>query len=266
MGNPASRAASMARAGAAGGRFSAALLRGALDLLLPPTCAGCEAPVSEPGTLCAGCFSGLRLITDPACFTCGLPFPSEARAGTGRVCDACAAEPPPWQRARAAFLYNEGSRGLILGLKHADRQENAVLLARQMARAGAALLQPGALLIPVPLHRWRLWRRGFNQSALLAHALGRLAPGARVLPDALRRVRHTPMLGTLSAAARRQTLAGAIAVRPARADLLRGARVLLIDDVLTSGATARACAHALLDGGAAHIDVLVAGRVPDPRS
>lgn len=236
----------------------------ALDLALPPLCACCDAQVEKPGTLCAACFAGMGFITPPLCQHCGLPFPSRDRAGQAGLCETCLAAPPPWRHARAAMLYDSKSRVPVLQLKHADRQENAVFLAIHMARAGRALLTEADLLVPVPLHRWRLFRRGFNQSALLARALQRRS-GRPVCLDMLQRTRRTRVLGMLSAAERAAELAGAISVRPSRAALPRGKRVLLVDDVLTTGATMGACAQALLDAGASHVDVLVAARVADPR-
>jgi ComF family protein len=163
------------------------------------------------------------------------------------------------------LLYDDAARALILPFKHADRQENAAILAAHMARAGATLLAGAELLIPVPLHKKRLRARGYNQAALLAQALSRRTAIPASL-DVLQRIRPTPALGELSAAARAEALDGAIAVRPRRKIALAGRRIVLIDDVLTSGATAGACARALLDAGAAHIDVMVAARVPDPAS
>ncbi len=242
-----------------------ALAAAALNLLLPPHCPSCPAQVATQGTFCPACFTALTFITEPLCTACGLPFASRALAGTRHLCPACLASPPPWQQARAALLYDEASRNLILPFKHADKQENAAILAAQMARAGAALLARAQWLVPVPLHRARLSQRGFNQSALLARALSRRT-GVPLALDALARTRPTPALGALSAARRAEAMHGAIAVRPHRAAGLAGQRVLLIDDVMTSGATAAACARVLLDAGAANIDVLVACRVADPRS
>jgi ComF family protein len=240
------------------------MLAAALDLILPPTCDGCEAPVDAPGQLCAACFRSVDFITEPLCRRCGLPFASDIAAGPRRICPTCAAAPPPWTQARAAMLYNDAARRLILPLKHAGREDNAATLALHMHRAGRALLARADLLVPVPLHRWRLLLRRANQSVLLARALSRRARVA-LIPDALQRLRATPRLGGLSAAQRAELLAAAIAVRPSRCAALSGRHILLIDDVLTSGATAGACARALLDAGAANVDVLVASRVADPR-
>jgi ComF family protein len=241
-----------------------ALAHATLDLLLPPHCPSCGTQIATHTTLCPPCFNTLTFITDPLCQSCGLPFASRAFAGTLRLCPHCLDPPPPWRAARAALLYDEAARALVLPLKHADRQENAATLAAFMARAGAALIHRADLLIPVPLHRRRLRARGFNQAALLAAALSRRHARPHA-PDALQRTRPTPSLGALSANERAEAMANAIAIRPRSAPLIRGKSILLVDDVMTSGATAAACAQALLDGGAAHIDVLVAARVPDPR-
>lgn len=235
------------------GRLGAATL----DALLPPQCLTCDAPVDHVGGLCPGCFDATSFITEPCCARCGLPFAH--RAG-GRVCRACALAPPPWGRARAALQYDAQAKRLILPLKYADRIELAKSIAAMMARAGAALLCDADVLVPVPLHRRRLIARRYNQAALLAHALGRLANRA-VVPDALLRLRATAPLGELGASLRMDVVDGAFAVPPKRLPRIAGQRVLLVDDVLTSGATCRACTEALFDAGATTVDVLVAARV-----
>lgn len=234
---------------------------GLLDALLPPHCATCEATVDVQGSLCGDCFGNLCFVTTPLCECCGVPLP---HAGAGPLCPGCTARRPAFAAARAALRYDAAAARLLLPFKHADRTELAGLLARHMARAGAALLTRAELLVPVPLHPHRLLGRRYNQAALLAQRLGRLA-GRPVAPDLLRRYRATPSLGDRGAAERARLLEGAFTVRPRAAARAAGRRVLLIDDVLTSGATAEACAAALLAAGATAVEVLAAARVPDPR-
>ena len=237
---------------------------GLLDVLLPPLCLTCDRPVGAPGQFCSACFQRVSFITAPCCVRCGAPFVHIAFSGADGLCPHCRAHPPQFDRARAAFRYDAMAKRLILPFKHGDRTELALPLARFMARAGGDLLQAADLLVPVPLHRSRLLARRYNQAALLAFALGRLG-GRRVLVDALLRRRATAMLGDLGAAERAVEMADAIALRPRHAGRIAGQRVLLIDDVLTSGATANACAAALRAGGASGVDVLALARVPDPR-
>jgi ComF family protein len=246
------------------GTFSRRAGGGVLDLLLPPTCAACDMPVQRQGQLCAACFRLTGFVTEPCCRSCGVPFSATAQGGSERLCPGCRAAPPVFGRARAALRYDAQARRLILPFKHADRTELVATLAPHMARAGAGLLGEADLLVPVPLHRRRLFQRRYNQAALLARAIGRIAH-LPVLPDALLRLRATASLGEKSAEQRTAEVADAFAVRASRAARIEGARVLLIDDVMTSGATANACARVLLAAGAAGVDVLVAARVPDPR-
>ena len=235
-----------------------------LDALLPPHCLTCDAPVARSGQFCAACFAATPFITEPCCARCGVPLWAGAQGGMDRVCHACRTDPPAWSEARAAMLYDAHSKRIVLALKHADRIENARALAPHMVRAGAALLREADWLVPVPLHRRRLIARRYNQAALLTQAVSRLSGRPMVL-DGLRRVRATQPLGSQSKQARAVALAGAFAVRTARLPQLVDSRVLLIDDVLTSGATAGACSRALLAAGVARVDVLAASRATDPR-
>ncbi len=150
-----------------------ALPRAVLDVLLPPECLTCDAPVGAPGQLCGVCFARTGFVTAPHCSRCGVPFAYAAQGGDDQTCPVCREHPPLFARARAALRYDEQARRLILPLKHADRVELAAPLATMMARAGAALMHEADLLVPVPLHRWRLFRRRYNQAALLAAALAR---------------------------------------------------------------------------------------------
>jgi ComF family protein len=235
-----------------------------LDTLLPPQCLTCDAGVEAPGRFCPACFRGVTFVTEPCCAACGVPFSHPAQGGPAGLCLGCTAERPPWGRARGALRYDAQSRGILLPFKHGDRTEHAAALAPLMVRVGAALLRDAHVLVPVPLHRTRLRARRYNQAALLAKAVGRLADRP-VLVDALRRVRATSPLGELSAEDRAASVADAFAIRESRAPRIAGRHILLIDDVMTSGATSAACARILLAAGAAGVDVLVAARVPDPR-
>ena len=231
----------------------------ALDLLLPPHCVACDQRVLRQRELCGDCFSAITFIAEPFCDRCGLPFDSRDQAGG--TCQACLMAAPAFRRGRAPFLYGDGIKRLLLSFKHGDRPLLARALAPHMARAGAALLTAQPILVPVPLHRLRLTRRRYNQAALLAEALAELTPCQAGL-DVLRRVRATPSLDDRSAAERRLILDDAFVVHPRQHGLIAGKNVVLIDDVMTSGATADACARALTQAGATQVDVLVVARVP----
>jgi len=235
----------------------------ALDLVLPHTCPSCDQPVAARGLFCAPCFGRITLISKPFCRCCGVPFGSEYQAGRGGLCVDCASDRPEFERARAAFVYDAQSRGLVLGLKHADRTDLARTLAPFMVRAGGELLAEAELLVPVPLHRWRLIGRRYNQAALLAQELKRLT-GRPVLADGLVRLRPTRSLGHMGREERARELAGAFAVNADRATMIENRRVLLIDDVVTTGATARGCTKRLLAAGAARVEVLAVARVGHP--
>jgi ComF family protein len=230
----------------------------ALDLVLPHICPSCEQVVAARGLFCASCFGRVTQISKPFCHCCGVPFESHEQTLRG-LCEDCTLDPPEFTRARAAFLYDRHSRDLVLGLKHSDRTDLARTLAPFLARAGRELLAESDLLVPVPLHRGRLIARRYNQSGLLAQALGRVV-GKPVLLDGLIRLRATKSLGHMGRDERAAELAGAFAANPARAAAIAGARVLLIDDVMTTGATVRGCAAALRAVGAMRVDVLAVAR------
>lgn len=236
----------------------------ALDALVPPLCLACDNPVGAPGQFCAACFAEAHFIAPPLCECCGVPFEAAGQGGALGLCGDCREHAPPWGRARAALAYDGLGRRLVLPFKYADRPETAPPLAALMARAGAALLAEAEAIVPVPLHRRRLFERRYNQAAVLARALAR-GHGVPALLDALVRTRRTAPLGDMGRAARAAEVAKAFAVRTARKPALQGKRVLLVDDVLTTGATAGACAASLLAAGAASVDVLVLARAGEPR-
>jgi ComF family protein len=241
------------------------LAAAALDLLLPPSCVLCFTPVDAPRLLCGECFAKLNVISKPWCGCCGTPFELAWHAVEGGLCQRCIDAPPPFERARAALNYDDGSRRLVLPFKHGDRTEFASVFVRLMAQAGTELLREADVIVPVPLHRRRLFVRRYNQAALLAQALSGMTGRVAVL-DALARSCATDSLDGKSAAERWEEVANAFAVRPRRVHQIEGRRILLVDDVMTSGATTSACAESLLAAGADAVDVLVLARVPDPRS
>ncbi|MBI1366341.1 MAG: ComF family protein [Alphaproteobacteria bacterium] len=244
---------SLDRAGKAVGAWGSR----ALDLILPPTCPITGERVERPGLLSAAGWSKIRFIEDPVCAHCGAPFAYDQ--GEGAECAACIAAPPAFDRARASVVYDDASHRLIVGFKHSDRTELAPLFAGWLKRAGAALFREGTILIPTPLHRRRLIARRFNQAAILAQRLAE-ETGARLLLDGLVRTRATPPQKSLSADARRRNVAGAFAVREDRKAEILGGRIILIDDVMTTGATLSAAARALKRAGAAEVDALVLAR------
>ena len=230
-----------------------------LNVALPPRCLTCDTLVEAPGRLCTSCFRLTGFVTEPCCDRCGMPFRHAGQGGLARQCAQCTAEPPPWAQGRAALRYDDQARRIILPLKHADRVEAAPALARHMARTGAKLLAKADFIVPVPLHWRRLLARRYNQSALLAHGIGRMT-GRTVIADALQRTRRTPSLGDKGRLERAEAVEGAFMVRACRAGQLDGKRIVLVDDVLTTGATAGACTRALLAAGAVSVDLLVGAR------
>lgn len=228
-------------------------LSAVVDLVLPPRCPGCGAVTIADHRFCATCWSALVFLGPPWCAACALPFDHDR--GEGALCGACLADPPSHQGARAAVAYGAIARAVVLRLKYGGRTGLAETVAQAMARLIPA---EATLLVPVPLHRWRLWRRGYNQAALIADALARERPGlARA--DLLVRTRPTPVLKGLGRKGRAKAVRGAFAL--AGGAEVRGARIVLVDDVYTTGATADACARVLRRAGAAQVTVLAWARV-----
>ena len=231
-----------------------------LDLVYPPRCPLCGAAIGAQSGLCAACWSELRIPGEPSCASCQRPFDG-AQVHAGAVCAPCMANPPRHDGIAAGTLYGEGSRKLALAFKHGRRIALAPMLARLIV-GRLPPLEGEWIVIPVPLHRWRLWSRGFNQAALLARQIAR-STGARLVAEGLVRHKRTPMLGGLGRKARARALTGALAANPRRAATLEGAQVILVDDVLTSGATSDACVRALKSAGAAKVVSACFARVLD---
>ncbi len=231
---------------------------GLVDLILPPQCLACDRPVAEMGGLCPACWGGLRLLERPWCQRLGIPFAYDL--GSGTLSAEAIADPPPFERCRAVAHFDDVARRLVHGLKYRDRGELARWMGQWMARAGADVVAEADVIVPVPLHRFRLWSRRFNQSAALAQAVAR-ATGGRFTPSVLRRVRATAQQVGLTASERDKNVRGAFRVDPDDRPMIAGRRVLLVDDVYTTGATVKAATRALIRGGAGAVDVLVFARV-----
>lgn len=224
-----------------------------LDFALPRRCAGCGDILERQGFFCASCWQQLHHLPDTGCTLCTTPMDLP-----GLICAPCLAAPPEHDGVLAAVAYGDVSRDLALRLKYGRKLGFARVMAQLMASRAAAF--PEALLVPVPLHRWRLWSRGFNQALLIARAVGTQS-GQGVAADMLRRKKRTAPLGHLTPNARRKEVAGAFALAADAQQQLSGRHVLLVDDVYTTGATANGCARVLKKAGAASVRVLCWARV-----
>ena len=246
-----------ARAAAAARNVARSALDAALDVVFPPGCLACRRSVARDVGLCAACWRGMRFIERPFCERLGLPFPQDF--GPGLLSPEAIAHPPAYGRARAVARYDDGpARRLVHALKYGDRLDLGRPMGAWMERAGAELLADADIVLPVPLHRARLWRRQFNQAAVLAREVSRRS-GVPWDPLALARVKPTASQVGMTRPQRMDNVQGAFAVAVASA--VTGRRVLLVDDVLTTGSTLEAAARALLRSGAAGVDVLVFARV-----
>jgi ComF family protein len=242
-------------------RFTAAGtagLRALTDLVLPPQCLACLRLVAEQGALCSSCWSDFKTIERPYCEILGTPFAYDP--GEGALSAQAISDPPPFARCRAVASFDDVSRKLVHGLKYRDRLDLSTWMANWMVRAGADLFGDADMVVPVPLHRWRLWSRRFNQSASLAKAVAGAA-GKKFAADALGRIRPTRQQVGLSASERDRNVRGAFVATQGGELLLAGRSVLLVDDVYTTGATVKSAARALIRGGAKAVDVLVFARV-----
>lgn len=237
------------------------LLRPAIDYALPSRCPGCGIIVEDDDRFCLPCWSGMTFLGDPCCDRCGVPFPYDM--GAGALCGACLTDPPIIDRTRAVLAYGDLARTVALKLKYGRRIGLSRLIAQHMRPHVPADEAGNLLIVPVPLHRWRLWWRGFNQSALIADQLAKIT-GIKVQKELLLRTKRTPPLRNLSPAARSRTVRGAFALAANARIQLENRDIILIDDVHTSGATAQACAAALRKGGTRSVTLICWARVlPD---
>jgi ComF family protein len=232
-------------------------LRSIIDFALPPRCPGCGVVTPDPDQFCATCWQALHFLAQPCCASCDLPLPYAGAEGA--QCAACLARPPQHSGIKAAVAYGPISREIALKLKHGGKIGLARLIALQLRRH-LSVLPASALLVPVPLHWTRLWRRRYNQSALIAAQLARLS-AVEHCPDVLIRKRATRALGGLSARERAAMVQGVFTIRRGQQEMVKGRSILLVDDVYTSGATTDACTRTLLRAGAASVTIFCWARV-----
>ena len=254
----------MTKTVAALGSFTNFLVQTALDIVLPPRCVGCRSHVDRQGDLCPGCWTGLTFIEGPVCRICGFLF--EIDTGADALCGSCVRRKPSFEMARSVLRYDDASRDLILAFKHGDRTELAATFGQWMARSGANLLEDSDVVVPVPLHWRRLFLRRYNQSALLAQAITSVGHKVPVFPAVLERRRNDPSQSGKSASARRANVRSGFGVSRRGRDCIQRKRVLIVDDVFTTGATVEACARVLQAAGASEVSVLTLSRVVRPNS
>ncbi len=245
------------------------LTRQAIDLILPPRCPVTGEIVDRPGMVSPAAWASLRFVSAPQCTCCGIPFEilgDDGRAGDGdgdMLCGPCLAEPKLFGRARSCLVYDDHSRPLILAFKHGDQTHLSVTFAGWLHQAAEPLLDDIDMIVPVPLHRMRLLKRRYNQAGLLGHALSRKC-GKPCLPDILIRTRNTESQGHLTRNQRQENISRAFAPNTAHSIRLKGQKILLVDDVYTTGATLNECVKVLLAAGAQRVDVLTLARVVRP--
>lgn len=228
-------------------------MRHVWDVVYPPCCLACGDLVQENGTICAECWGGINFIADPQCEICGLPF--EFAATDGNLCGACLQQLPVFSKARAVFSYDDVSRKIITSFKYSDKIEPQAVYAKWMARVGKEMLEEADIIMPVPLHRVKLLLRKYNQAALLAKELARIS-GKKIMVSALLRKKHTKAQAGFSRQNRLKNITGAFVINKKYLDKIAGKKILLIDDVMTTGATVTECSKILLKAKVARVEVL----------
>lgn len=229
----------------------------AVDAIFPPRCFLCADIISQKGHVCVSCWRELQFITAPQCGCCGHPF--EYAVGEDALCGACIQDEPAYDKARAVLSYDDASRKLVTRFKFSDMTHSGHTLASWMIRAGEQCTRDADVIVPVPLHRMRLVKRRYNQAAILARYIARQTE-LPLLVDGLKRLKHTTPQSGLSRRQRKLNVKGAFAVPSSRLQQIEKKRILLIDDVMTTGATLEACAKALKKAGAAQVRVLTLAR------
>ena len=239
-------------------KVAKSLLVQGMDTVLPPRCVVSGELVDRQGMIAPEIWADMDFITDPQCKKCGIPFEFEADEGT--ECALCLDRPPPYTSARSALKYNDASRDLILGFKHADQTHAVVAFMPWLEKAGANMLESADYIVPVPLHRWRLLMRRYNQAAIMAHSLS-VVSKVPTLVDALRRIRSTKSQGHLKPRERHKNVKRAFEIAPKDIEKLKGKTIILIDDVYTTGATVKECTKVLLKAGVKDVHILTLARV-----
>ena len=243
----------------AGNKVARAAFQTVLETVFPPHCLSCQGMVSQVGGLCPDCWREAHFIDGMICDKCGVPLPGES-SDTAELCDDCMTIARPWAHGRAVFVYKGTGRKLVLGLKHADRQDIAPVAGKWMVRASEEVLTPDMIVAPIPLHWIRFWRRRYNQSALLAREIARQC-GLTYAPDLLKRKKYTRSLDGLSRDDRFALMQSRISISPRYANEISGRDVLIVDDVMTSGATLAAASEACYVAGARQICIVALARV-----
>ncbi|MEM7650656.1 MAG: ComF family protein [Pseudomonadota bacterium] len=228
-----------------------------IDTVLPPRCVITGEMVDKQGMIAPEAWAQLEFIADPKCAQCGFPFEFEVEKGS--LCASCIDRPPPFKTVRSALKYNDASRDLVLGFKHADKLHSVLAFIPWLEKAGADMLEDADFLVPVPLHRWRLLGRRYNQSAIIGQELSK-STKIPMIVDAIKRIRATPSQGYLKAAERHKNVKHAFAMNSKRQEIMKGKTVVIIDDVFTTGATVKECTKTLLKAGVKEVHILTLTR------